>query len=61
MWIIRIKAAANLHDLSYSRFMDGLNKSGIQLNRKMLADLAVRDPEGFKNIAMTAKNALESA
>jgi large subunit ribosomal protein L20 len=61
LWIVRINAAANLHDLSYSRFMDGLRKSGVRLNRKMLADLAVRDPEGFKSIAVAAKQALKGA
>ena len=43
LWIIRINAAVRVHNLSYSRFIDGLKKAGIEINRKMLADLAVRD------------------
>ena len=45
LWITRINAASRLHDMSYSRFMGGLKKSGITLNRKMLADIAVHDPD----------------
>jgi large subunit ribosomal protein L20 len=59
LWITRISAAAKLNELSYSRLMEGLKKAGIQLNRKMLADLAMRDPEGFKVIAGTARKAVE--
>src|ERR1700739_2715785 len=47
LWITRINAAAHLHELSYSRFMNGLKRAGIELDRKILADLAVRDPEAF--------------
>ena len=47
LWIVRINAACRKNDMSYSQFMDGLKKSGIELNRKMLADMAVRDPEAF--------------
>jgi large subunit ribosomal protein L20 len=54
LWIIRINAAARVHDLSYSRFMDGLKKAGVQINRKMLADLAVRDPNAFAELARIA-------
>ena len=61
LWITRINAAARVHGLSYSRFMDGLNKAGSQLDRKVLADLAVREPEAFARLAETAKEALESA
>ena len=55
LWIARINAAARIHGLSYSRFMDGLKKSGVDLNRKMLADIAVRDPDAFAKLAEVAK------
>lgn len=61
LWITRINAAARANGLSYSRFMDGLNKAGSRLDRKMLADLAVREPEAFAKLAETAKEALEAA
>ncbi|MYA08372.1 MAG: 50S ribosomal protein L20 [Holophagales bacterium] len=60
LWIVRINAAARLNGLSYSRLMSGLRLAGIELNRKMLADLAVRDAEGFAAIAMAARGALEA-
>lgn len=50
LWIQRINAAARLHGLSYSRFMGALNKNGVEINRKVLADLAVNHPEAFKAI-----------
>ena len=56
LWIIRINAAARLHDLSYSRLMNGLKLAGIEINRKILADLAVRDAEAFGKLAEVAKN-----
>ncbi len=55
LWIMRINAAARLHGLSYSRFMNGLSKAGIELNRKVLADMAVRDKEAFAKVAEAAK------
>ena len=58
LWITRINAAARLNGISYSRLMDGLNKAGVQINRKMLADMAVNDAAGFSAIVETAKNAL---
>ncbi len=58
LWIIRINAAARLHDLSYSRFMAGLKKAGVEINRKMLADLAVRDAEAFGELAEVVKKSL---
>ena len=58
LWIVRINAAARLHDLSYSRFMSGLRKAGIEINRKVLADLAVRDPAAFGELAEVAKKSL---
>lgn len=51
LWIIRINAGAHLHGLNYSRFMYGLKKAGVELDRKMLAELAVRDAETFRKIA----------
>jgi large subunit ribosomal protein L20 len=61
LWIVRIGAAARLGDLSYSRFMDGIKKAGITLNRKILADLAYNDPAAFAALATQAKAALEAA
>jgi large subunit ribosomal protein L20 len=58
LWIIRINAAARQHDLSYNQFISGLKKAEIELDRKVLADLAVSDPEGFGRIAEQAKAAL---
>ncbi len=58
LWITRINAAARLNGLSYSQFMHGLKLAGVDLNRKVLADIAVTDPEGFTKLAETAKSAL---
>ncbi len=58
LWIVRINAAARMFDMSYSRFMDGLNKAEIEVDRKMLADLAVHDIEAFGQLAEKAKAAL---
>ncbi len=58
LWIVRINAAARLHDLSYGRLIHGLKRAGIEIDRKMLADLAVRDPDVFGEIAGRAKAAL---
>ena len=58
LWIARINAAARLNGLSYSRMMDGLKKSEVEINRKLLADLAVNDPAAFAQLAETAKKAL---
>ena len=55
LWIIRINAAAREHGLSYSRFMRGLDLAGVELNRKALADLAVREKDSFAKLAETAK------
>ena len=54
LWIIRINAAARENGLSYSQFMGGLNKAGIELDRKMLAEMAVNDPAAFSKIASMA-------
>ena len=58
IWIVRINAAARLHGLSYSRFMNGLLKANITLDRKALADIAIHDPAAFGAIAEQAKRAL---
>ncbi|MSR84144.1 MAG: 50S ribosomal protein L20 [Candidatus Latescibacteria bacterium] len=55
LWIMRINAAAHLHGLSYSRMIHGLSKAGIEINRKLLADLAVQEPVAFGAIAEKAK------
>jgi large subunit ribosomal protein L20 len=55
LWIVRINAAARLHGLSYSRFMAGLKRANIVLDRKALADVAVHDPEAFAKVADLAK------
>ena len=60
LWITRINAAARLHDLSYSRLINGLNLAEIEVDRKVLADIAVHDPEAFGAIAAQAKAALAS-
>ena len=60
LWIVRINAAANQHGLSYSAFIDGLKKAGLEIDRKVLADIAVRDPQAFGAIADQARNALGS-
>ena len=54
LWITRINAAARMNDISYSRMMNGLKKAGIDLDRKVLADLAISDPVGFSRIASLA-------
>ena len=61
LWIMRINAAARANGLSYNRFMAGLRKAGIELDRKSLADLAVSDPAAFALVAERAKAALEAA
>jgi len=58
LWITRINAAARAHGISYSRLMNGLEIAGIEVDRKMLADIAVHDEEGFKALAEAAKTAL---
>ena len=55
LWICRINAAARLGGLSYSRFMEGLNKAGVAVNRKMLSELAVSDPAAFSKLVEIAK------
>ena len=57
LWITRINAAARQEGMSYSTFMHGLNEAGVEVNRKMLADIAVRDPEAFRRFAELAREA----
>lgn len=59
LWITRINAAAREHDMSYSRFMNGLKRAGIEMNRKVLADLAVRDPAAFGELVAQARSGLD--
>jgi large subunit ribosomal protein L20 len=61
LWIVRINAAARANGLSYNRLIAGLKAAGAELDRKMLADLAVRDAQAFADLAATAKKALEAA
>ena len=58
LWIARINAAARMNGLSYSRFMYGLKLAGVEMNRKILADMAINDAEGFKTLAELAKSKL---
>ena len=58
LWIQRINAGARLHGLTYSRLMNGLNRAGIELDRKVLSDLAIREPAAFKTICEQAQAAL---
>ena len=60
LWISRVSASSRAHGLTYSQFMNGLKKSGIEINRKMLADMAVREPEAFANLATIAKGQVQS-
>ena len=61
LWIVRINAAARQHDMSYSVFINGLGLAGIEVDRKILADLAVRDPQAFGALAEKARAALNAA
>ena len=58
LWIQRINAACRMNDMSYSRFMNGLKKAGIEVNRKMLSELAIADPAGFAKLVEVAKSNL---
>lgn len=59
LWITRINAECRVNDISYSRFINGLSKAGVIINRKMLAEMAVSDKEAFANLVKLAKDALE--
>lgn len=58
LWIVRINAAARMNGLSYSKFMYGLKLANVEINRKMLSDMAINDAEGFKELAEVAKSKL---
>ncbi|KPU26649.1 50S ribosomal protein L20 [Caloranaerobacter sp. TR13] len=58
LWISRINAAARLNGMSYSRFINGLKRANIEINRKMLSEMAIHDPEGFKKLVEVAKSSL---
>ncbi|GGB80073.1 MULTISPECIES: 50S ribosomal protein L20 [Glycocaulis] len=60
LWIQRINAAARLNDLTYATFMNGLKKAGIELDRKVLSDIAIREPEAFTALADQARSALKA-
>ena len=55
LWVLRINAASRIHGMNYGQFMYGLKKSGVEINRKMLADMAIREPEAFADLVTTAK------
>jgi len=59
LWILRVSAASRAQGLTYGQFIDGLKKSGIEINRKMLADMAVREPEAFANLVTMAKGKVQ--
>ena len=56
LWITRINAACRQNDISYSRFIEGLNKAGVEINRKMLSEIAINDPKAFTELVKTAKD-----
>ena len=58
LWITRINAACRMNDISYSKFMNGLTKAGIEINRKMLSEMAIENPAAFTKLVETSKNAL---
>jgi large subunit ribosomal protein L20 len=60
LWITRINAACRMNDISYSKFINGLNIAGVVINRKMLAEMAIDSPETFANLVKMAKDALEN-
>ena len=55
LWITRISAACKMNDINYSRFMNGLKKANIEINRKMLSEIAISDPQAFTQLVQTAK------
>ncbi len=59
LWISRVNAASRANGLTYGQFMDGLKKSGIEINRKMLADMVIREPEAFANLVTLAKGKVQ--
>ncbi len=59
LWILRVNAASRSHGLSYSQFMEGLKKSGVEINRKILADMAISEPESFANLVTIARGKIQ--
>ena len=59
LWISRVNASSRAHGLTYSQFIDGLNKSGVEINRKLLADMAVREPDAFANLVTIAQGKVQ--
>ena len=59
LWISRVNAASRANGLTYGQFMDGLKKSGIEINRKILADMVIREPEAFANLVTLAKGKVQ--
>jgi large subunit ribosomal protein L20 len=59
LWILRVSAASRSQGLTYGQFIDGLKKAGVEINRKMLADMAVREPEAFANLVTMAKGKIQ--
>jgi len=60
LWILRVNAASRAQGLTYSQFMDGLKKSGVEINRKILADMAVREPDAFASLATIARGKVQN-
>ena len=60
LWILRVNAASRAQGLTYSQFMDGLRKSGVEINRKILADMAVREPGAFANLVTIARGEIQN-
>jgi large subunit ribosomal protein L20 len=60
LWVLRVSAASRSQGLTYSQFMDGLKKAGVEINRKMLADMAVKEPEAFANLVTLAKGKVKA-
>jgi large subunit ribosomal protein L20 len=59
LWIARINAAARTNEITYSRLIDGMKKAGVELDRRVLADIAVHDPQGFSQIVLLARGGLQ--
>jgi large subunit ribosomal protein L20 len=59
LWILRVNAASRAQGLTYSQFMTGLRKSGVEINRKILADMAVREPDAFANLVTVARGKIQ--
>ncbi len=60
LWIVRVNAACRAQDLTYGQFIEGLKKAGVEINRKILADMAIREPEAFSQLVTTAKSQVQT-